>query len=100
MNHLIYSTMRYSIYVLAISLLFFTACQDHQKENKETAGHTPDHAKIETNELPGDSTSNIVRSEAPDATTKTEQGYALPRFDDGMAQSPINILSSSAENDP
>jgi carbonic anhydrase len=31
--------------------------------------------------------------------TKAEQGYALPRFDDGFVQSPINILSSNTENE-
>jgi len=40
---------------------------------------------------------NEVKSESPDASTKTEQGYALPKLDDGLAQSPINILSFYAE---
>ena len=40
---------------------------------------------------------NQVKSEAPDAITKSEQGYALPKFDDGLAQSLINILSYKAQ---
>ncbi len=40
-----------------------------------------------------------MKSEAPDATTKTEQGYALPSSEDGLEQSPINILSDSTVKD-
>ena len=42
---------------------------------------------------------NEVKSEAPDATTKTEQGYAMPRYDDKLVQSPVNILTDSAVPD-
>jgi carbonic anhydrase len=93
-----YATMKYSIYVLMICFLLFTACQDQQKENKKTNNKQRDAIKTESKQTSA-TESNQVRSEAPDALTKTEQGYAIPRFDDGLAQSPINILSSNTEKD-
>ncbi len=41
---------------------------------------------------------NRVHAEAPDAETKTEQGYIMPGMDHGILQSPINIYSQAAEN--
>src|SRR5450755_969785 len=41
---------------------------------------------------------NEVKSEAPDASTKMEQGYAMPRNNDKLVQSPVNILTDSAIN--
>jgi carbonic anhydrase len=40
---------------------------------------------------------NMVKAESPDALTKFEQGYALSRMNDGIAQSPINIISSGLQ---
>lgn len=42
---------------------------------------------------------NFVKSEAPDAITKTTKGYALPSFDDRLTQSPVNIITDSTEKD-
>jgi len=42
---------------------------------------------------------NMVKAESPDALTKFEQGYALSRTNDGIAQSPINIISSGLQRD-
>jgi carbonic anhydrase len=89
--------MKYSICVPIIFLLLFTACQNRSNEIKETDNKQTDTVKAATKQTSADSLSNVVRAEAPDALTKTEQGYALPRFDDGLAQSPINILSSATE---
>ena len=91
--------MKYSIYFLMIYLFLFAACKDQQKENKEKSVKQTDTTKTAGKQTTANTENNEVRSEAPDALNKTEQGYALPRFDDGMAQSPINILSSSAEKD-
>ena len=44
--------------------------------------------------LPGD---NEVKAEAPDAHVKAEQGYALPRHTDKLAQSPVDIISLKAD---
>ena len=91
--------MKYAIYVFIVFLLLLAACQNRQQESKETGNKQKDTIKTEGNPTLVDKESNEVRSEAPDALTKTEQGYALPRFDDGMAQSPINILSSNTEKE-
>ncbi len=40
---------------------------------------------------------NEVKAEAPDANSKAEQGYALPRHTDKLAQSPIDIISLKAD---
>jgi carbonic anhydrase len=42
-------------------------------------------------------TDNQVKEEAPDAKAKTDQGYALPRHTDKLAQSPIDIVSGKAD---
>jgi carbonic anhydrase len=40
---------------------------------------------------------DMVKSESPDALVEFEQGYALPRLNDGIRQSPVNIITSSIE---
>lgn len=40
---------------------------------------------------------NEISATAPDAKTKTQQGYALPGLDHGFEQSPINIISSKSK---
>lgn len=42
---------------------------------------------------------NLVKTEAPDAVTKKEQGYAMANYNDKLIQSPINILTDSAIKD-
>src|SRR5450432_2965202 len=42
---------------------------------------------------------NHVKSESPDAITKFEQGYVLSSANDGVAQSPINIIASGLQKD-
>jgi carbonic anhydrase len=83
--------------ILCIAIIFIAACKDTKKEEQQTS------ASATTSEHPhGDSVlkDNEVKSEAPDAGSKTEQGYALPRQGAQMAQSPINIISEKAEKDP
>ncbi|HEU5166642.1 MAG TPA: carbonic anhydrase family protein [Chitinophagaceae bacterium] len=89
--------MKYSNYVLTIYLLLFIACKNQEKETNETNTNLSHTINPESKPTSSDIRNNLVRSEAPDALTKTEQGYALPGFDDKMAQSPINILSFSTE---
>jgi len=71
-----------------------TACKGSGKnENlKDTVAHS------EQNHFT-DSGNNIIKSEAPDASAKVAQGYALPRLDEKLSQSPINILSDSTLTD-
>lgn len=80
--------------MIVMILCLVSACKDSGKnENgKDTvlrAGQ--DH--------PIDSGNNMVKSEAPDAVSKITQGYALPRFDEKLFQSPINIISDSTLTD-
>jgi carbonic anhydrase len=90
--------MKYSIYGSVVYLMLLTACQSQQGPGNESQHKQSDTPKTEDSK-PTNSTGNQVKSEAPDASTKIEQGYALPRFDDGIAQSPINILSSKTEKE-
>jgi len=83
--------MKYSISSLLFVVLIFQACTQNTQENKQKDSLIA----VPAQKVPGE-VGNQVKSEAPDALSKTEQGYALPRFDDGMAQSPINILTNSA----
>ncbi|HEY5968398.1 MAG TPA: carbonic anhydrase family protein [Chitinophagaceae bacterium] len=90
--------MKHSIYASVSYLMLLTACQNQEAADQETANKKTDTLKTE-NRKSTNTEDNQVRSEAPDASNKIEQGYALPKFDDGMAQSPINILSSKIEKE-
>jgi carbonic anhydrase len=82
--------------LLCVAIIFFFACKGNDKEQQQTS------ASATASEHPhADSAlkDNEVKSEAPDAGTKTEQGYALPRQSGQMAQSPINIISDKVEKD-
>jgi carbonic anhydrase len=78
---------------IVVMLLIFscnTATQPPVQTDSSQNGHeTPSHLAV----------GNEVKSEAPDAVTKTEQGYAIPRDNDGVVQSPINILTDSTLKD-
>jgi carbonic anhydrase len=73
-----------SLLVVAISIL---SCNQPQKETKQIELTISDSAKLPTG-------GNLIKAEAPDANSKVEQGYALPNFDKGNEQSPINILTT------
>jgi len=81
-------------YHIIIIISLMAACKDSGKnENlKDTVAHS------EQNHFT-DSGNNIVKSEAPDASAKVAQGYAMPRLDEKLSQSPINILSDSTLTD-
>jgi len=68
------------------------ACNGTDQKKKENAGVTiaVDHAPVER------LSDNEVKAAAPDATMRTEQGYALPRHTGEHAQSPIDIITRSA----
>ena len=65
----------------------------------ETKVHSSDTLSKKATDTVADHGDNIVKSEAPDAGSHVEQGYCLPRHNNGTAQSPINILSFEASND-
>lgn len=87
--------MKYIILFFFVAMGFISAC--HQTAGSEVPAH---HES--SGDLPKDSLNagNLVKSEAPDADSKTKQGYALPRFNEKTtSQSPVNILSDSAFRD-
>jgi carbonic anhydrase len=68
--------------------------------------NTPNQPVIQKDSTKNDTTApapvnggNEVKSEAPDATTKWEQGYAIPLDNAKLVQSPVNILTDSAIQD-
>ena len=86
--------MRYYLsgYIIILAVSVGCTTSGNHDLKKDSAATKPESAE-------GSPGTNLVKSEAPDATTKTEQGYALPRYEDGLEQSPINILSDSAVKD-
>jgi carbonic anhydrase len=78
------------------ALLILLSCQTPGKENKPVENSQKDSLEIHKHP-PAGAQLNEVKSEAPDASTKTEKGYAMPSLGDGLAQSPINILSTYTE---
>jgi carbonic anhydrase len=86
--------MKYKILILLILLNFIFACNSPEmQENKKDSAES---VVVQKDSLTG---GNFVKSEAPDATTKVTQGYALPRFDDKQTQSPVNIITDSTVTD-
>jgi carbonic anhydrase len=83
---------------ILIYLLIGVSCQNHSDDNKESNAIPGDTSKVDK-QIAESKQANEVKSEAPDASTKTEPGYALPRFDNGLAQSPINILTANTEKE-
>src|SRR4029077_19007100 len=79
-------------FCFAIFLLF--ACNGTNKEQQKTSASNISNDHAQTDTLLGD---NEVKAEAPDAHNKAEQGYALPRHTDKLAQSPIDIISGKAD---
>jgi carbonic anhydrase len=58
-----------------------------------------DTAKSDTAVIAATSIGNMVKSEAPDAISHTEQGYAMPSNNVNLVQSPVNIVTDSAVAD-
>ncbi len=87
--------MKYFTNIFPVVMIFFFACSP--AGNNDSQKDTTQHAAVQVDSAKGD---NLVKAEAPDAISKTTQGYALPRSGDQLAQSPINILSDSVINDP
>lgn len=85
---------KYTFRGLIVILILSFGCNSPEKNNPQKDSTEKTTAQIDT--VVG---GNMVKSESPDAVTKIEQGYALPKYDDGQAQSPINILSDSALKD-
>ena len=86
--------MKYTPYILMFIVIFDWAC-NHPKKNE----NQKDSIQNSSIQIEADSGGNLVKAEAPDATTRMTQGYGLPRHDYRHAQSPINILSDSTVKD-
>ncbi len=87
--------MKYKTIALLVFLNFIFACKNpvSQENQKDSTENTVVHTDTVMS-------GNLVKSEAPDASGKIIQGYALPRYDDKQVQSPINILTDSTIVDP
>jgi carbonic anhydrase len=79
--------------------MVISACHTNRQNEKKLTDSLPfqteskahaDQQIIQTLTKTGD----LVKAESPDAEVKFEEGYALPRMNDGIAQSPINIITS------
>lgn len=81
-----------SVFCYVMTLLIACNSTDNGKKTTPDAKTSKDHALADS--VLSD---NEVKVEAPDASIKTEQGYAFPRHTDHLAQSPINIISSKAD---
>ena len=86
--------MKYPSYSLVVIMIFTFSCKLPEKNNHQK--DSTENTIVQMDTLAG---GNMVKSEAPDANTKITQGYALPRFDDKIIQSPVNILSDSTIED-
>ena len=86
--------MRYIICFLTVVMISFVACKQGGRNGNQI--DSIQHIAIQNDSATG---GNLVKSEAPDAASKMTQGYALPRFDNKTAQSPVNILSDSTIHD-
>jgi carbonic anhydrase len=86
--------MKYTIVVSMLVMTLISACS-----NPKTNETQKDTVQAATDQHKETITGNLVKSEAPDAVAKIVQGYALPKFDDGQAQSPIDIISDSTIKD-
>jgi len=88
------NVMKYTIAAIMLMINLISTCGNPKTTGTKTDTVQPITAQHE--EIPG---GNMVKSEAPDAVTKTTQGYALPKLDDGEVQSPIDIISDSTMKD-
>jgi carbonic anhydrase len=96
--------MKNSTLILIIYSLLGSACHTDQQTKTLPADSLQKQAEsvdsvqqktIEKLTRAGD----MVKAESPDAEVKFEQGYALPSANDGVAQSPINIITSGLHAD-
>jgi carbonic anhydrase len=87
--------MKYKMLTFMFIMVFTIACKPPKKDENQK-----DSTQNVSTPKEAGTGNNLVKSEAPDAVTKITQGYALPRIDDKLAQSPVNILSDSTVKDP
>ena len=84
---------RITICLYLASFLLF-ACNEGNKEEKKVSDTVATGNQQQAERVLND---NEVKDEAPDANSKTEQGYALARHGTELAQSPIDIISGKLD---
>jgi len=82
------------VIVIAMAIFLLWACNSEDKEKTKSAASTSEGQPAPKDTSIAD---NEVRAEAPDALSKTEQGYALPHHANEFAQSPINIITKQTD---
>jgi len=82
------------VIVIAMAIFLLWACNSEEKEKTKSAASTSEGQPAPKDTSIAD---NEVRAEAPDALSKTEQGYALPHHANEFAQSPINIITKQTD---
>lgn len=91
--------MKNSTLIAISSSLLISSCNTHQQVQSKQADSlqmvvkqkdSAEHERMQNLAKAGD----MVKAESPDALTEFEQGYALPRINEGISQSPVNIISS------
>jgi carbonic anhydrase len=92
--------MKNSTWIALTFLLIHSACNTNQQaETRQTdsldlkQNDSAEQRILQSLAKAGD----MVKSESPDALFEFEQGYALPRLNDGITQSPVNIITSGLE---
>jgi carbonic anhydrase len=82
--------------MLCVFAIALTSCNDTHTEKKEAPDSTVAVAPPHEDTMLSD---NQVKGEAPDAASKIEQGYALPKHTDNHSQSPIDIISGKTDKE-
>ena len=77
-------------------ILFFLLMSCHSEVRESKQADTNIKPAVDTTQVLGN---NLVKNDAPDAETKQDQGYAMPRQATRKAQSPIDLLSVDAAKD-
>lgn len=80
--------------VIAFIAALFPGCTETGQEKNETKATAEHHHVVDT--VAGN---NEVKSVAPDAEIRTEQGYAFPRNTPNLAQSPIDIITDKTDKE-
>jgi len=90
--------MKNSTLIPIICSLLISACHSNQQaETRQVDSlqlYTTESKEDAKQQMMQTKAGDIVKAESPDAEVKFEQGYALPRLDDGVTQSPINIITA------
>jgi carbonic anhydrase len=88
--------MKNSRFIFVCIVWVFASCGSNENGPATKDSTAPAAVKTDTKKEQGN---NLVRTDAPDAETREDQGYAMPRQNNRQAQSPIDILTTQASKD-